>query len=68
MEVLKLSLGHDNLHTVEPIGRCGGLALTWKSSYGVDILYSDKRIIDLKVTIGSLVFFSLMYLWGPGER
>ncbi|KAL0887179.1 hypothetical protein Bca101_011162 [Brassica carinata] len=67
MDVLKSSLGYDNLHTVEPIGRSGGLGLMWKSSYGVDILYSDKRIIDLKITIGSLVLF-LSCVYGDPVR
>ena len=43
--------------TVEPEGLSGGLALLWKDSYQVEVLSSDKRIIDLKVSIGSTSFF-----------
>ncbi|KAG2295020.1 hypothetical protein Bca52824_041689 [Brassica carinata] len=45
------SLGYDGIYTVEPLGLSGGLAVFWKSSYGVEILSGDKRIIDLKVSV-----------------
>lgn len=61
MEKLKTSLGYDNLLTVESIGRSEGLAIMWKRSYVVDILSSDYRIIDLKVTMGSLSFDLTVY-------
>lgn len=54
---LRKSLGYDHLITVEPEGLSGGLALMWKDSYQVDVLSSDKRIIDMKVKMGSLSFF-----------
>lgn len=57
MDDLKRELGYDMLFTVEPVGRSGGLALLWKRSYDIEILSSNKRIIDIKLTMGSLFFF-----------
>lgn len=54
---LKKSLGYDQLFMVEPVGLSGGLAMLWKDSYQVDVLSSDIRIIDLKVTCGVSSFF-----------
>lgn len=67
IEHLKTSLGYDKLITVDPIGRSGGLAVMWKRSYEVEVLSMDNRIIDLKVTIGSLVFF-LTCVYGDPVR
>ncbi|KAL0751744.1 hypothetical protein Bca101_033747 [Brassica carinata] len=59
---LKDILGYDKVFTVEPVGLSGRLALFWKTSLDVDILSANKRIIDLKVKIGSLSFYvSCMY-------
>lgn len=38
-------LGYYNMHTVNPIGNSGGLALMCTKSVTVKILQSDKRII-----------------------
>ncbi|KAG7586642.1 Reverse transcriptase zinc-binding domain [Arabidopsis thaliana x Arabidopsis arenosa] len=54
---VKQWLGYDFAHIVDPEGLSGGLALFWKASYDVEVLHSDKRIIDTKVKIGSLWFF-----------
>lgn len=54
---LKDSLGYNNVFTVEPVGLSGGLALLWKASLDVIILSANKRIIDLRVKIGSLSFY-----------
>lgn len=54
---LKKILGYDHLVTVEPVGLSGGLAVMWKDSFQVEVLSSDKRIIDLKVKFGSSSFF-----------
>ena len=43
-------LGYFDLHTVEPQGRSGGLALLWKDSVSIKIIQSDKRMIDALVT------------------
>ncbi|KAG7583258.1 Reverse transcriptase domain [Arabidopsis suecica] len=50
-------LGYDQSHIVDLIGLSGGLALFWKSSYDVEVVSSDNRIIDVKVKLGSLIFF-----------
>lgn len=57
MDDLRLELGYDKMVTVEPIGRSGGLALLWKQSYDVEVLSSSNRIIDIRVRLGSLVFY-----------
>ena len=54
---LRKSLGYDQLITVKPEGLSGGLAVLWKDSYQVDVLATNKRIIDLKVSLGSTFFF-----------
>ncbi|KAG7593406.1 Reverse transcriptase domain [Arabidopsis thaliana x Arabidopsis arenosa] len=57
--VLKIQrwMGYDKSHIVDPIGLSGGLALFWKGAYEVEVLFSDHRIIDVKVKLGSLLFF-----------
>ncbi|EFH70166.1 predicted protein [Arabidopsis lyrata subsp. lyrata] len=50
-------MGYKNAHIVDPEGLSGGLALFWKDSYNVEILFSDSRIIDAKVKLGSLIFY-----------
>ena len=42
-------LGYFDLHTVEPVGKSGGLALMWKESVNIWILESNKRMIDVLV-------------------
>ena len=64
---LQKSLGYDGIYTVEPLGLSGGLAVFWKSSYGVEILSGDKRIIDLKVSVRSMSFF-LSCVYGDPVR
>lgn len=57
LEGLKVEPVYNHLCIVDPIGRSGGLALLWKKSYEVEILMSNKRVIDCKVKLGSLVFY-----------
>ncbi|KAG7551463.1 Zinc knuckle CX2CX4HX4C [Arabidopsis thaliana x Arabidopsis arenosa] len=54
---LQVLLGYDRLFTVEPVGKCGGLALLWKNSVQMDILHEDKNLIDVQVQFGSFNFF-----------
>ena len=54
---VKKKLGYNNLVTMEPVGLSGGLAVLWKKSYKVNVLFRDKRVIDIKVEVGSLSFF-----------
>lgn len=64
---LQKDLGYDKMLTVEPLGLSGGLAVLWKGCFKVDILSSDKRIIDLCVTFGSIKFF-LTCVYGDPVR
>lgn len=54
---LKKILGYNQLLTVEPIVLSGDLALMWKDSFHVEVISSDKRLIDLKVKCGSYAFY-----------
>ncbi|KAG7593815.1 hypothetical protein ISN45_Aa01g026030 [Arabidopsis thaliana x Arabidopsis arenosa] len=47
-------MGYDHSHIVDPIGLSGGLALFWKTAYEVEVISSDKRIIDVKVKLEKL--------------
>lgn len=67
MVYMKKELGYDDMTTVEPIGLSGGLAVMWKKNFKVDILSRDKRIIDLKVQMGSMVF-SISCVYGDPAR
>jgi len=58
-------MGYDNAHIVDPEGLSGGLALLWKASYEVEVLDSDKRIIDTKIKLGSLWFFASFVYGDP---
>ncbi|KAG7582623.1 Zinc knuckle CX2CX4HX4C [Arabidopsis suecica] len=62
---MKQWLGYDNVHIIDPEGLSGGLALFWKASYEVEVLHSDKRIIDTKIKLGSLWFFTSFVYGDP---
>ena len=62
---LRKSLGYDKVFTVEPEGLSGGLAVMWKDSYQVVVLSSDKRIINLRISIGSTSFFLTLVYGDP---
>ncbi|KAL1197127.1 hypothetical protein V5N11_002006 [Cardamine amara subsp. amara] len=64
---LQKSLGYDKIFTVEPLGLSGGLAVFWKQSYNVEVLYADNRIIDVKVMLGSRVFV-ISFVYGDTVR
>ncbi|KAG7570254.1 Reverse transcriptase zinc-binding domain [Arabidopsis thaliana x Arabidopsis arenosa] len=50
-------LGYDRVFTVDPIGRCGGLALFWKKGISVDFISFDKNLLDMEVVFGDRKFF-----------
>ncbi|XP_010431321.2 PREDICTED: uncharacterized protein LOC104715626 [Camelina sativa] len=60
-------MGYDQVHIVDPIGLSGGLALFWKDLYRVEILQSDTRVIDTKVSQGSMVFY-ITFVYGDPVR
>lgn len=64
---MKYSLCYDDLVTVEPLGLSGGLVVMWKNSFDVEMISKDKRIIDLKVRMGSINFF-LSCVYGDPVR
>ena len=39
---IQVWLGYDRVFTVDPVGRCGGLALLWKKGVEVNFLSVDK--------------------------
>lgn len=54
--------GYDNLVTVDPIGRSGGLALYYNNDFQTKILYKSNRMIDVEAVIsGKQVFLTFVY-------
>ena len=54
--------GYDNLVTVDPVGRSGGLALYYNSEYQVKVLYSSNRMIDVEAeALGKKVYLTFVY-------
>ena len=53
--------GYKHLHTVDPIGRSGGLALSFDHDSPVSIIYSSNRIIDIETTYKGIFFFYFVY-------
>lgn len=54
---IRVWLGYDKVYTVNPVGRCGGLALFWKKDVSVEFLFADKNLLDLHVEFGPSKFF-----------
>lgn len=50
-------LGYDRVFTIQPVGRCGGLALFWKNSVKIDFKFFDKNLLDLQVQFGAANFY-----------
>ena len=50
-------MGYEKVHTINPIGYSGGLAVFWKKNVKVCVKSSDKNIVDLFVQIGDLAFY-----------
>ncbi|KAL0848127.1 hypothetical protein Bca101_021374 [Brassica carinata] len=57
LEDVMMNLGFHDLRTVEPVGKSGGLAVFWKNSCRVEVLQSNRRLMDLKVTWKDKTFF-----------
>lgn len=59
---IKVWLGYDHVHTVDPVGKSGGLAVFWKNTGLVDIVSSDKNLVDINVQLSDKKFsFSCIY-------
>ena len=53
--------GFDNLVTVDPVGRSGGLAVYYNNEYQVNVLYSSIRMIDVEaVALGKMVYMTFV--------
>lgn len=62
VQSFQFHFGYSHLHTVDPQGRSGGLALYYDSSLEVDIISSSNRIIDVAAMYnGKRIFLSFVY-------
>ena len=62
LQDFKFEFGYDNLFTVEPVGRSGGLALFYMNDDEVQIEFSNERMIDTAAKIeGQKVFITFVY-------
>ena len=59
---LQCWLGYDRVYTVDPVNRWGGLALFWKDSVDVTIMYADKNLLDVHIIYEDKVF-NLSCVW-----
>ena len=64
---LQVWLGYDQVYTVEPVGKCGGLALSWKSTVKMDFKFVDKNLLDAQVQFGASNFF-ISCVYGDPDR
>ncbi|XP_056858277.1 uncharacterized protein LOC130507599, partial [Raphanus sativus] len=54
--------GYDNLVTVDPVGKSGGLALFYNNEQQVKVLYTSNRMIDVEAEVkGKRVFLTFVY-------
>ncbi|CAA7026829.1 unnamed protein product [Microthlaspi erraticum] len=62
VQQFQFHFGYDRVFTVEPTGASGGLALFYNNSYDVNIVCSNKRIIDIEARHeGNVIFMSFAY-------
>ena len=62
MQDFQIEFGYDNLYTVDPVGRSGGLALFYMNASDVVINFSNTRMIDVEAQIeGHKVYITFMY-------
>ena len=58
----KAFVGYKYVHTVDPLGRSGGLALFHSHDFPVTIIYSRNRIIDIETSYkGKTIYISFVY-------
>lgn len=68
MENLVEELGFYNMHSVEPVGKSGGLALMWKESVSVKVIQANRRMIDVSIPWQDKSFFLTCVYGGPVKR
>lgn len=62
LETLQLSLGYDQLYTMDHVGRSGGLALFYFNFFDVSIIFSNNRMIDIEATFeGNKIYMTFVY-------
>jgi len=61
-------LGYDYIHTVEPIGMSGGLAIFWKQHVDIEFLFEDKNLLDLKISQGRQSWFVSCVYGNPKQN
>lgn len=68
-EVYKMYKGTDfkNHYTVPPEGLSGGLALSWKDSVQLEVLYSSANVIDTKIVFNKKSFH-VSYIYGAPSK
>lgn len=60
---MQISYGYDQVYTVEPRGRSGGLALFYMDHPSVTILYAEAHIIDIETRFeGHDIFMTFVYV------
>ncbi|KAF8088698.1 hypothetical protein N665_0532s0058 [Sinapis alba] len=65
---IQVWLGFDRVHTVDPVGKSGGLAVFWRKSADVEIKFSDKNLIDFAVRLGGCKCFVSCIYGDPKEK
>lgn len=68
-EIYKMYKGtaFTNHYTVPPEGLSGGLALSWKDTVQIEILFSSANVIDTKIEFNGKTFF-VSYIYGAPNR
>ncbi|KAF8107891.1 hypothetical protein N665_0116s0096 [Sinapis alba] len=62
LQDVQVSFGYDQVYTVEPCGRSGGLALFYMDDPFVFVLYADEHMIDIKSTLeGYTIYMTFVY-------
>lgn len=63
LQNLQIFYGYDQVYTVEPRGRSGGLALFYMDDPSVTILYAEAHIIDIETRFeGHDIFMTFVYV------
>lgn len=62
MQDFQIEFGYDQLFTIEPVGRSGGIALFYMDASNVVINFSNVRMIDIEAQVeGHKVLITFVY-------